>query len=300
MPRKRLILAAAVPLVIGVLLLGAAAVRVVKQAALERAVEDLRSQATTQAKDRQFVQAADTFERLQVLCMDSGRYQDALDASRVIEDVSRHIPGRRSPWNFVRIAEAYLGMGDRDRYFEWMQKAVDERSFSKVSYFQGTRLDPLRRDPRFTRLVAASSALVGVGTPARDFEVTLLDGSTFALSAQKGKVVVIDFWYVLCAPCREELPSLRAIHAEFKDQGLVMVGISLDTDRKLLDDYVKQAAIPWNLACSLGGWDDPTVKLYRISATPSTWVIDRHGVVRYYDLRGEALRRAVEALVRES
>ena len=141
-----------------------------------------------------------------------------------------------------------------------MQKAVDERSFSKVSYFQGTCLDPLRRDPRFTRLVAASSALVGVGTPARDFEVTLLDGSTFALSAQKGKVVVIDFWYALCAPCREELPNLRAIDAEFKDQGLVIVGVSLDTDRKLLDDYVKQAAIPWNLACSLGGWDDPTVK----------------------------------------
>lgn len=82
MPRKRLILAAAVPLAIGVLLLGAAAVRVVKQAALERAVEDLRSQATTQAKDRQFVQAADTFEQLQVLCMDSGRCQEALDASR--------------------------------------------------------------------------------------------------------------------------------------------------------------------------------------------------------------------------
>ena len=93
MPRKRLIVAAAVPLVIGVLLLGAAVVRVVKQAALERAVEDLRSQATTQAKNRQFVHAADTFERLQVLCMDSGRYQEALDASRTIEDVSRHIPG---------------------------------------------------------------------------------------------------------------------------------------------------------------------------------------------------------------
>ena len=300
MPRKRLMLAAAVLLGIGGLFLGATAVRVVKLAALARKVEDLGSQAATQAKNHQLVDAADTLERLQVLCMDSGLHQEALDASRAIEDVSRHIPGRRSPWNFVRIAEAYLGMGDRDRYFEWMQKAVDERSFSKVSYFQEPRLDPLRRDTRFARLVAASSALVGVGAPARAFEVTLLDGSTFTLSAQKGRVVVIDFWYVLCAPCREELPTLRAIHVEFKDQGLVMLGISLDTDRKLLDDYVKQTAIPWKLACSLGGWDDPTVRLYRISATPSTWVIDRHGVVRYYDLRGEALRRAVETLVKES
>ena len=77
------------------------------------------------------------------------------------------------------------------------------------------------------------------------------------------------------------------------------MGISLDTERKPLDDYLKEAVLPWKIACSWDGWNDRTAALYRISATPSTWLIDRRGVVRYCDVRGEELRKAVETLVAE-
>jgi len=62
---------------------------------------------------------------------------------------------------------------------------------------------------------------------------------------------------------------------------------------------VKQTELPWKIACSWNGWDDTTAKLYRISATPSTWLVDRRGVVRYCDVRGEELRTAVETLIAE-
>jgi peroxiredoxin len=273
--------------------------RVAGQKKLEREIAALRAQAAAQVKNAQFVQAADTFERLQVLFMDAGRYQDALESARAIESVSAKLPGRRSPRNFVRIAEAHLAMGDVDRYFEWMERAVGERYFSKADYFQGADLDAVRKDPRFTRLAAASAALTGVGEPASDFEVTLLDGSTFVLSSQRGKVVLVDFWDVGCVPCRREMPNLKSIYRNFKDRGLEILGISLDTDRKVLSDYVRETALPWKIACSFEGWNDRTATLYRISATPSTWLIDRRGIVRYYDVRSEELRRAVEVLVNE-
>ena len=158
----------------------------------------------------------------------------------------------------------------------------------------------LKDDPRRGALLAAARAKIGLDREARDFQVPLLDGTTFRLSDQKGKVVLVDFWDVRCPPCRKELPRLKAMFGEFRDHGLVILGISLDTDRQLLADYLKETAPTWNMACSFRGWDDDTAKLYKVSATPSTWLIDRSGVLRFFNLRGETLERAVSDLLRET
>ena len=270
-----------------------------KEERLVERIQSLRKEVSGFLEAKRFAQAADKLEELQVLLMDNGRYQDALAASLQIEEVSHRFSERLSPWNYVRVAEAYLGMGDTDKYFEWMNKAVNERYFSKIDYFQDGRFKSLQGHPEFKKLVEACATTIGVGRPAKDFEVTLLDGSPFSLSAQKGKVVLIDFWDVRCGPCRKEMPNLKEIHRDFRDRGLEIIGISLDTEKKLLDDYLKEAALPWKIACSFDGWSDSTAKLYRISATPSTWLVDRRGIVRYFDVRGAELRRAVEELTRQ-
>jgi len=275
------------------------AIQAAKQKRLTGRVQALQEEVAGLLEAKRFAQTADKLEELQVLLMDNGRYQDALAASLQIEEVSHRFSDRLSPWNYVRVGEAYLGMGDTDRYFEWMNKAVNERYFSKTDYFQDARFNPLRAHPEFKKLVEACATTIGVGRPAKDFEITLLDGSPFSLSAQKGKVVLIDFWDVRCGPCRKEMPNLKEIHRDFRARGLEIVGISLDTEKKLLDDYLKEASLPWKIACSYDGWSDSTARLYRISATPSTWLIDRRGIVRYYDVRGAELRRAVEELTRQ-
>ncbi len=246
-----------------------------------------------------YAEAADTLEGVQMLLMDAGRYREGLDAAFAIEGLSSKASPRRSPWHYVRIADVYLRLGDRDQYFHWMEKAVNERGFSKVGYFESAEVASLKDDPRFAPLAEACAKQVGIGEHARDFRVTLLDGSTFSLSAQAGKVVLIDFWDVMCPPCRREMPNLKQIAADFDGRGLEIVGISLDTDRRLLTEFIEQERLPWKIACSFKGWSDETAALYRIIATPSTWLIDRRGVVRYHDLRGADLRQAVDALLRE-
>ena len=300
MKRIKWILVLALPLLIALSFLAVKTTRAVKQQKLIQKISDLQNEASALRKEEKFVEALDKLEELQVLLMNAGKYQDALITSFTMEEWSSTASDRKSPWNYVRIAEAYLGLGDREKYLDWMGRAVNERSFLKLDYFQDERLGAFKDDPRYKKMVAACAAQIGVGQMAKDFHVPLLDGSSFALSAQKGKVVLVDFWDVRCGPCRKEMPNLKEIFGDFKDKGLEIIGISLDTDKQLLERYLKDAALPWKITCSLEGWSDNTVKLYKISATPSTWLIDRKGIVRYYDVRGTKLRQAVDELIKES
>ena len=269
------------------------------QEKLEHQISDLQNQVDALLKEQDFAQASDELERLQMLYMDAGRYQEALNASFKIEEISPQVSNRENPWNYVRIAEVYLRLGDQDKCLDWMEKAVHERGFYRMEFLQDGHLDAVKDDPRYKKLLDDCAKEIGLGLKAKDFRITLLDGSCFTLSAQTGKVVLVDFWDVRCPPCRREMPNLKKLFKEFGDKGLEIIGISLDTDRALLNDYVKKEKLPWKISCSLDGWSDSTAKLYKINATPSTWLIDRRGVARYYAVGGEELRRAVEKLILE-
>jgi len=64
---------------------------------------------------------------------------------------------------------------------------------------------------------------------APDFTIELISGDTFRLSDHLGKdVIVIDFWSTFCVPCRAVLGHLQQIQGKYKDQGLVVLGVSMD------------------------------------------------------------------------
>ncbi len=94
-------------------------------------------------------------------------------------------------------------------------------------------------------LVAASLGLVallascggaGKGRPAPDFQVALFSGSSFQLSEQEGKnVVVLNFWYPSCPPCRAEMPDLEKAWQQVEGKGVRFLGLfvpqGLDTEQ---------------------------------------------------------------------
>ena len=123
--------------------------------------------------------------------------------------------------------------------------------------------------------LAFASATVGNAAPALD--VTELDGQTFDLSAQRGKVVIVNFWATWCPPCREEMPALDAFYRRYHSQGLEMIGVSADRphDRsdvtKVMQSYSYPAAM----------LDDAKVNDFGTpDALPMTVVVDGNGVVR--------------------
>lgn len=103
-----------------------------------------------------------------------------------------------------------------------------------------------------------------------------------------------------CPPCVKEVPNLKKLYAEYKDKGFEIIGISMDWDKKKLDDYLKENGVTWPIVSALKAWDDETRELYGVKSIPSTWLVDRNGVLRYFGLEGEALKKAVKELLTQS
>ncbi len=110
------------------------------------------------------------------------------------------------------------------------------------------------------------------------------------LSAHEGKVVVVDFWASWCVPCRRSFPWLNDMHARYADQGLVIIGVNLDTDRDdamaFLAEYPADFHIHFDAGAGLA-------KDYGVEAMPSSFVIGRDGQVKARHL-GFKVKRTAE------
>ena len=158
---------------------------------------------------------------------------------------------------------------------------------------------PLRRREEFTDVMDRIAQNTGIGSRPKDFTVTLTDGDAFTLSEQKGTVIMVDFWSTSCPPCIEELPNLRKIYAENKDKGFEIISISLDDDAEKLNAFLTENPMPWKRVFSGRAWSDDVARSYQIDWIPSIWLVDKAGTLRYFDVRGDDLKTAIEELVAE-
>lgn len=141
---------------------------------------------------------------------------------------------------------------------------------------------------------AAKLSLPNLGT-APSWSLRQLDGTVLKSSDLAGKIVVLDFWATWCPPCREEIPGYIDMQRELQDQGVVIVGVSLDRQGpKVVQDFKQKMGI--NYALVMG--DDAIVAAFGgIEAIPTTFLIDRDGKVR--DRKTGSMERAdYEARVR--
>ncbi|SKA79673.1 Serine/threonine protein kinase [Prosthecobacter debontii] len=136
-----------------------------------------------------------------------------------------------------------------------------------------------------------------VGEPATAFKATTLDQRLVEMPLQsKGKVVLLDFWATWCGPCVAELPNLVALHEKFGNQGLEIVGISLDEKESVnkLPPFIRERKIPWPQICDGQGIRSTLCRSYGIRGIPAYFLIDGDsGEFLAVGLRGQALFDAV-------
>lgn len=123
-----------------------------------------------------------------------------------------------------------------------------------------------------------------VGSAAPDFELPDRNGNAVHLSALAGSVVVVNFWASWCQPCREEMPILQAISEKYADQGLVVLGVnttytdSLDEALAFVDELKLTFPILFDETGEVGE------RKYRVYGLPTSYWIDREGVIRSVQL----------------
>jgi peroxiredoxin len=122
--------------------------------------------------------------------------------------------------------------------------------------------------------------IVGVGDTAPNFTITTTAGDLVTPRNFGGKVLVLNFWASWCAPCVQEAPSLNEFAKTLKDSGVVVLGVSVDRNEQLYENFVKHFGLNYPLA------RDPEENLsyrYGTYKIPESYIIDRNGkVVRKY------------------
>lgn len=116
--------------------------------------------------------------------------------------------------------------------------------------------------------------------PAKDFELTTIDGRRVKLSDLKGKVVMLDFWATWCGPCFKSMPTLNNLYAKYKERGFEILYISVDEQA---DIYKVAPAARENKLSFPVLFDAGAKAMYDVKAFPTTIFIDREGNVRHRD-----------------
>ncbi len=98
-------------------------------------------------------------------------------------------------------------------------------------------------------------------------------------ASYRGKVVLVDFWATWCGPCVAELPNLKHIYQGFSSKGFDIVGISKDTDKKALDEFLTENEIAWANLFEDGAEDHPLAEKYGIMSIPYTVLVGKDGKV---------------------
>lgn len=130
---------------------------------------------------------------------------------------------------------------------------------------------------------------ISIGAPAPEFSAPTPEGETLALKDARGKVTIIDFWAAWCKPCRAENPHVVSLYNKYKDQGLSIVGVSLDRKKEDWERAIEEDQLPWHHVSNLKFWQDPVAQLYNVKAIPATFILDEEGKIIAKDLRGEDL-----------
>lgn len=124
---------------------------------------------------------------------------------------------------------------------------------------------------------ASYGADLQVGQPAPTVEARLLDGTSVRVGGRPGKVTIINFWATWCGPCRTEMPAIQAYYDKHKAQGLEVLAISMDDPGAVAE--VRKVAQAYSFSFALKS-EASFRGLGRIWRMPSTFVVDRDGVLR--------------------
>ncbi len=139
------------------------------------------------------------------------------------------------------------------------------------------------------------------GFLAPDFTLQTTTGESIRLSDLRGQAVLVNLWATWCPPCRAEMPAIQKMYAEYKGQGFTVLAVDMtyQDDPAAVAPFVQEYGLTFPVLLEPSG---ATARLYELRSLPSSFFIDRQGVIQEVVIGGpmaEALLRTrIEALLK--
>lgn len=158
---------------------------------------------------------------------------------------------------------------------EWTMDPVKDKQGSLL-YMQLRKMtENEKKEMLYTPSPLNSSDIIGKQVP--DFIMTDLNGNEISSKNTKGKVVVLNFWFVSCKPCIAEIPELNEVYETYKNNSeVVFASITFDKKEKV-DAFLEKYALQYPVVSDAL----EICKLFKISGYPTNIVIDKNG--NFYD-----------------
>lgn len=140
------------------------------------------------------------------------------------------------------------------------------------------------------------------GFLAPDFTLDTLDETKVTLSDLRGKIVVINLWATWCPPCRAEMPALENAYKQYKDSGVVVLGLNVTNQdsEKDIPPFVDEFGLTFPILLDRDG---SVSALYQLKGLPTTYFVNREGIIRTVVVGGPMnetfIRSKIEALLQE-
>ncbi|RME05823.1 MAG: TlpA family protein disulfide reductase [Anaerolineae bacterium] len=136
------------------------------------------------------------------------------------------------------------------------------------------------------------------GFSAPDFTLELLGGGEMSLSELRGQAVMINLWASWCPPCRAEMPAIERVYQDLKDEGLVVLAVNTtfqDSEAAAVE-FVAEFGLTFPVLLDRTG---AVSNRYQLRGLPSTYFVDREGVIRAVVVGGPMSEGLIRSKVQE-
>jgi peroxiredoxin len=172
------------------------------------------------------------------------------------------------------------------RLFKYELNNIEDSLFQSIlaqipQQFRSDKLIAESIESRRTAREENEKRLKLVGKKFTDFDLITPENKAVKLSDYVGhtKFTVIEFWASWCGPCIAEVPRLKKVYNKYKDKGLEIVSISLDTRMNLWQKVIRQVDAPWIHLSDLKGDRSALTEAYGVYGVPHSVLINEKGII---------------------
>ncbi len=151
---------------------------------------------------------------------------------------------------------------------------MDKNKEIKIAFLRMATEDEKKMMKEMQAQMSSESELIG--TDASIFSATDINGNEYSLNSLKGKIIVMNFWFVECKPCVMEMPELNELVKKYKNKDIVFLGFATN-DKSKIDSFLKKKDFSYNLIPN----SRKIAADYKVSGYPTHIIIDENSKIVY-------------------